>query len=305
MSQPQHSNGSSDAVDDADSIESQRPTTEHSRLGSLTARVLTTIPKPMLGVRETMFKKMAVKSIENYHKTAGGDAIGINAKAGQRIDLEPVQYRTPEEVEEGEQPGWKAKGRDKVWQPAKEGNSVNFLGRAPTVVLEDDEHVEAGFLAPRIGQAIELENYWPLFTNAEINAVLDAGAAGNGQAIADGGNVVDFEIESPGKWAQDNVVDLDSGAGYDGMRISTAKAREWQAEHTDSEHMQMQEDRGFLRGLANGDEGPSMFKFILLWIGSLLAALALILLGPELISGGGGGGGGINPLMINALSVIA
>jgi len=294
--------GESDADSTVDEPDNDRPTKEESTIGRLGATALSWIPKPLLGVRGTLYKRMAIKGVENYHKTAGGDAIAINGKAGQQVDLEPVQYRSPEDVDEGEKPGWKAKGRNKVWNPGKEGNSVNYLGRTPTVLLEDDEHVEAGWLAPRVGQAIELDNYWPLFTDANINAVIDAQpSAGGGQAMADGGMGINLELDSPGQWAGDNIVDLDSGSGYDGMRISTAKAREWQAEHTDSEHMQMQEDRGYLRGLANGDEGPGMFKLLLLWIGTLLGALALILLGPELV--GGGGGGSINPL-ISSLSLL-
>ncbi|MFP4218497.1 MAG: hypothetical protein ACLFR6_06630, partial [Salinarchaeum sp.] len=239
----------------------------------------------------------AIKGIENYYKTTGGDAIAINGQAGQQIDLEPVLYRSPEEVDEGEKPGWKVKGRDKVWNPGKEGNSVNYLGRTPTVLLEDDEHVEAGWLAPRIGQAIELDNYWPLFTNANINAVIDYGPnqATNG-AVADGGTPIELELDSPGKWAQDNIIDLNSGDGYDGMRISTAKAREWQAEHIDSEHMQFQEDRGYLQGLANGDEGPGIVKLLMLCAAIILGTLAIVLLGPELVSGGDGGAG-LNPLI--------
>jgi len=284
-------------VEDAD-----RPETDHSRIGSLAARTISLLPKPLLGVRGTLYKRMAVKGIENYYKTSGGDAIAINGKAGQQIDLEPVLYRSPEEVEEGEKPGWKVKGRDKVWNPGKEGNSVNYLGRTPTVLLEDDEHVEAGWLAPRIGQAIELDNYWPLFTDANINAVIDAQpSAGGGQAMADGGMGINLELDSPGQWAGDNIVDLDSGSGYDGMRISTAKAREWQAEHTDSEHMQMQEDRGYLRGLANGDEGPGVFKLLLVCAAIILGTLAIVFVLPELI--GGEGGSSINPL-ISTLSVL-
>jgi hypothetical protein len=284
-----------------ESEEPKRPTKEESTLGRLGAKLITTIPKPMLGVRETMFKRMAIKSIENYHKAAGGDAIGINAKAGQRVELEPVLYRTPQEIDEGEKPGWKVKGRDKVWNAASEGNSVNYLGRAPTVMLEDDDHVEAGWLAPRIGEAIELDNYWPLFTDPEINAVVDVNNTAGGRAVADGGMNIDLELESPGQWAQDNIVDLDSGPGYDGMRISTKKAREWRAENTDSEHMQMQEDRGYLRGLANGDEGPGIIKLLLICAGIILGTLGIVLLGPRLISGGGGGGGALPSLMVNSL----
>ena len=286
----------------SDSDDTGRPTKEESTIGALGAKVLTSIPKPLLGIRGTLFKRMAIKGIENFHKTAGGDAVAINAKAGQQLELEPVLYRTPEEVEEGEKPGWKVKGRDKVWNPAKEGNSVNYLGRTPMVNLEDDEHVEAGWLAPRVGQAIELDNYWPIFTNPEINAVIDAGDPAGADARADGGMNVDLELDSPGRWAGDNLIDLDSGDGYDGMRISASKAREWQAEHTDSEHMQMQEDRGYLRGLASGDDTDVVRIFLYAAL-LVIGVLAVVLLGPELV-GGSDGGGGINPLMIDMAATL-
>ena len=278
-----------------------RPTKDESAIGRATGSLLANVPKPLLGIRGTLFKRMAIKGIENYHKTAGGDAIAINGKAGQQIDLEPVIYRSPEEVDEGEKPGWKVKGRNKVWNPGKEGNSVNYLGRTPTVLLEDDEHVEAGWLAPRIGQAIEMDKYWPIFTNANINAVIDAQPAAGGQAIADGGMGINLELDSPGEWAGDNIIDLGSGDGYDGMMISTAKAREWQAEHTDSEHMQMQEDRGYLRGLASGDDTDVVRIFLYAAL-LVIGVLAVVLLGPELV--GGSDGGGINPLMIDIAATL-
>ena len=282
-----------------------RPEKDHSTIGAVGAKLVSTVPKPLLGIRGTLYKRMVVKGLENYHKTAGGDAVAINAKAGQQIDLEPVIYRTPEEVDEGEKPGWKVKGRDKVWNPAKEGNSVNYLGRTPLVNLEDDEHVEAGWLAPRAGHAIELDNYWPIFRDAQINAVIDAGQAAPGAngARADGGQMsVDLELDKPGKWAGDNLIDLGSGDGYDGMRISTAKAREWQAEHTDSEHMQMQEDRGYLRGLASGDDTDVVRIFLYAAL-LVIGVLAVVLLGPELV-GGSDGGGGMNPLMIDMAATL-
>ncbi|CAI49742.1 uncharacterized protein NP_7026A (plasmid) [Natronomonas pharaonis DSM 2160] len=251
-----------------------------------------------------LFKRMAVKSIENYHKKAGGDAVGIVAKEGQQIDLIPVKYRTPEEVDEGEKAGWKAKGIDKVWNPGPEGYSVNYIGRTPTVPLQRDDHVEAGWLKPRIGTAIELDNYWPLFVNPDITANIDYGAAGGSQrARADGGindPAVSFELDSPGEWAGDNIIDLDSGDGYDGMRISFNKAKEWRAETTTSESMQMQEDRGFLRGRLSGDEGPSLFKLLLLCAAIILGVLAIVLIGPQLV-GGEDGGSSMNPLLVNSL----
>jgi hypothetical protein len=276
-----------------------RPTKEESTLGKLGAKLLTTVPKPILGVRGTLFKRMAVKSIENYHKVAGGDAVAINAKAGQQLALEPVAYRAPEECEEGQQPGWRVKGREKAWDPAKEGNSVNYLGRTPVVALEDDAHVEAGWLAPRIGQAIEMDQYWPLFSDPEITAHINYGGATQNGALADGGTgSINFTLDDMGQYADDAIVDLNSGPGYDGMRISMSKAREWQAEHAESEAMQMQEDRGYLRGLANADDGPSLFKLLLVCAAIILGTLFAVFGLPQLLGGSGVGAGGINPLML-------
>jgi len=295
--------------------DSDRPTTDESTIGRLAGGLLASVPKPLLGIRGTLFKRMAVKSLENYYKTSGGDAIAINAKAGQALDLEPVAYRAPEEVDEGEKHGWRVKGRDKVWNPTSEGNSVNYLGRTPTIVVEDDDHVEAGFLAPRIGQAIETDQYAPVFTNPTFKSVFDV----NGQqqrthngAVADGGETAavhqdldqwaqahlgGLELDSPGVFSGETLIDIDSGDGYDGMRISGHKAREWQAETAESEQMQMQEDRGYIRGLAQAEDGPSIVKLLLICAAIILGVLAIVFIGPELL-GGGGGGGGINPLML-------
>ena len=276
--------------------EPERPTKAESTIGRWTGKAIATIPKPLLGVRETLFKRMALKAINNYYKTvSGSDAIAINAKAGQRLDLEPVAYRAPDECEDDEKPGWYAQNRDKSWDPAADGGSVNFLGgKTPTILLEDDDHVEAGTLAPRIGQAIELDNYWPLFTDANINAVLDASPGANG-ARADGGMGVELELDSPGKWAGDNVIDLSSADGHDGMRISTKKAKEWRPERADSEAMKRAEDRGRLME-ALGGEDTDVVRLFLYAALLVIGVLAVVLLGPELV--GGGGGGGINPLTV-------
>jgi hypothetical protein len=304
-------------VDAGESEIPERPTKPESTVGRVTGKLLATIPKPLIGVRETMFKRMFTKALENYHKTAGGDAIGINARDNQKIELEPVLFRSPEEVDEGEQPGWKVKGRDKVWKATEEG-SVDYLGRVPVVNLEDDAHVEAGWLAPRIGHAIEHEQYQPVFTNPTFKSVFDVGGQqASPNALADGGQNVGpqeeldrwaqqhlggLELDNPGIFSGETLIDLDSGDGYDGMRISASKASEWQAEHAASEQMQMQEDRGYLRGLAHGDDGPSVVKLLLICAAIILGALAIIELGPILL--GGGGGGGINPLTISALGAL-
>ena len=185
---------------------------------------------------------------------------------------------------------------------------MNYLGKTPVVALEDDAHVEAGWLAPRIGHAIELDNYRPIFTNTQLTAVAPLAPdpqTGNG-TLADGGAIhpseVGLEPNSPGQWGGDNLIDLDSGEGYDGMRISMQKAREWQAETADSEQMQMQEDRGYLRGLAEGDETDVVRIFLYAAL-LVIGVLAVVLLGPELV-GGSDGGGGMNPLMIDMAATL-
>jgi hypothetical protein len=304
----EQANGHVDAADAVDPVETapdrESPETDESRIGRWAGKAIATVPKPMIGIRETLFKRMAIKSINNYYKSiSGADAIAINAKAGQRLDLEPVAYRPPDKCGDGESPGWYAKDRDKTWHPASEGNSVNFLGgKTPTVVLEDDDHVEAGFLAPRIGEAIELDNYWPVFTNANINAVIDAGA-GPTAARADGGMGVDLELESPGEWAGENIIDLDSGP-HDGMRITTAKAKEWRAEQADSEAMKRAEDRGRLMEALSGDDTDvkKLFLYAALLVIGVLTVVEVL---PVVLGGGGGGGGGsINPLIIGLAGVL-
>ena len=293
-------NGHADAEPAKDTTP-EPDTSGGERAAGIAAKAITVgakaIPK-----QSTLFRKLALNSIKQYHKRDGGDALAIDARAGQQLDLTPVKYRSAGECDEGEKPGWVAKDGTKTWHAASEGRVVDYLNNTPIVALDRDSHVECGWLRPRIAEAIELDNYDGLYTNPQLNLVADA-TASNGQAVADGGTP-ELELGSPGQWAGDALVDLDSGEGYDGMRVSFRKATEWMSEQTTTQEMQMQEDRGYIRGLANGDSGPSVFKLLLLCAAIILGTLAIVLLGPELV-GGGGGGGGINPLMINALSVIA
>ena len=270
------------------------------RAAGVAAKAITVGTK-LIPRQSTLFRKLALNSIKQYHKRAGGDALAIDARAGQQLDLTPVKFRSAGECDEGEKPGWVAKDGTKTWNAASEGRVVDYLNNTPIVALDRDSHVECGWLRPRIAEAIELDNYDGLYTNPQLNLVADA-TASNGQAVADGGTP-ELELGSPGQWAGDAVVDLDSGEGYDGMRVSFRKATEWMSEQTTTQEMQMQEDRGYIRGLAGGDT-PSITKLLLICAAIILGGFAIGFIGRAL-GGGGGGGGGINPLMINALSVIA
>jgi hypothetical protein len=284
---------------DADGEPDDRPDLRAKTEAGL-AKAMTTLPR-LIPRQSRLFRKLALNSIKMYHKRAGGDALALDARAGQQLDLTPVKYRPAGECDEGEKPGWVAKDGTHTWSAASEGRVVDYLNNTPVVALDRDSHVECGWLRPRIAEAIELDNYDGIYTNPQVQLVADAQA--NGQAVADGGNP-SLELGSPGQWAGDALVDLDSGEGYDGMRISFRKASEWASEQTTAQEMQMQEDRGYIRGLANGDDGPSVTKLLLLCAGIILGALAIIELGPLLLGGSGGGGGSINPLMIGLAGLV-
>jgi hypothetical protein len=263
-----------------------------------------TAPFKIVPKRGTIYRKLFGASLKQYHKVGGGDALGLIAEPGQSLDLRPIKYRAPKECEEGERPGWVEKGGDKVWHAGSEGRVVDYIGNVPIVALERDGHVEAGWLKPRIGQAIELDNYQGVFTNPEITAdvvadlSVDSAADTNGALTDGGGSVVDVGLSDIGNYAGAEVVDLDSGDAYDGMRVDFRKASEWAFEQTTTEAMQMQEDRGYLRGQLSAEDGPSATKLLLICAAIILGALGIIEVLPVLLSGGGGGGGSINPLMI-------
>lgn len=279
------------------------------RIADGLGKAIATMPK-LIPRQSRLFRKMALSSLKNYHKRSGGDALAIEAQPGQQIDVVPVKYKPPESTDEEERGGWHIKGRDKTYDPGPDGQNVSFIdGKIPTVLLHSDASTETGWLAPRIGQAIELDNYSPVFVGPTLakQQPQATAAAGNG-ALADGGQSVPvqtpsvdgFDMIDPGQFSGDNIVDLSSGDGHSGMRISLKKAKEWFAEEADSEKMQMQEERGYLAGLANNDKHDAAKLFLYAALFSI-AVIATVLLGPKLI--GGDGGGSINPL-VSSLSLL-
>ena len=240
--------------------------------------LLSTLSRP-IPFTGRLFHRLAVKSLENYHKKAGGDAIGIVTQPNGSVSFVPIKHKPPEVCEDGERPGWHAKGVDKVWNAGSEGQTVRYLGKTPIVPLHADDTVEAGWMKPRIAEAIELDQDRPIYTDPTIEAVIDASS---GQARTDGG-VRRFEITDPGEWLGDAVVDLSSGEGYDGMRISFEKAHEWFSEQTTSETMQMQEERGYIMGLQHGGDGPDLVKIMLIAAAIVLGTLGIVFVLPELL----------------------
>lgn len=265
------------------------------------AGTITTAASLIPVLREKFTRTLTLKSLKKYHDVTPGDAIGLIAEPGQNLDIQPIGYRPPKECDEGERPGWVERGGDKVWHAGSEGRVVDYIGDTPVVALERDGHVEAGWLKPRIGQAIELDRYDGLYRYPQIEAdvVADLGApSGDTTALADGGesmSVVDVSMQDLGEYQGAQILDLDSGDGYDGMRVDFRKASEWAFETTATEEMQMQQERGWLMGQLGSDstDAARIFLYAALLV---LGILAIVFLGPELINGSGGGGG-INPLL--------
>jgi len=273
------------------------------RLARVTAGTVAFGTRLIPKLRERLYRRLTTKSLKGYYKTAPGDAIGLIAEPGQKLDLRPVGYRAPKDCEEHQKPGWVERGGDKVWNAGTEGRVVDYLGDTPIVALERDSHVEAGWLKPRIAQAIEFDNYDGLYTNPEINADvvadLSVDSATGGGAVADGGTqpgVVDVGLQDLGQYQGAQILDLDSGDGYDGMRIDFGKASDWAFETTASEELEKAQERGRLKGMLGTDQTDLAKVYFWAAIFALLV-IATVTIGPSLV-GGGGGGGGINPLTV-------
>ena len=274
-----------------------------SAIGGLALKTAKLIPK-----QSTLFRRLALGGLKGYYKRSGADALGIEARPNGEMDLVPISYLASEVTDEGQRPGWQLHGRDRTYDAASMGDSVHYLKDTPIVPLHSDSTVESTWMAPRIAEAIEMDHYWPIFTNPQIQAVFDVPqptAAQNGDrgALADGGQLdpadqfLSFNINDPGHYAGDSVVDLNSGEGHDGMRISFSKAQDILDERTTSERMDMQEQRGRIMSQLSGGKEEYAMKMMLIAGAVIVLAFAALKGIPLLLGSGGGGGASINPLL--------
>jgi hypothetical protein len=252
------------------------------------------------------WKRLAERSLYYYHKRSGGDRLALEKRPNGQIELTPVKWRPPETLDElEERPGWKAKGKDKVWEPTAEGQTGARIGKTPVVPVDAQSWRDSSWAEASVAEAIDLDRWRPLFNveAADLRATVDMQGQG-GQAVADGGvaNVEFDPRDSP--VFEDAIIDISSAEEYDGKAISWWKVKELYGEKTTTDEMQKQEDRGFLAGRSKENLKSWMLKILL--IGGAVAVAGLI--GPELISGllggGGGGGGSIMPFTITPFGVI-
>jgi hypothetical protein len=252
------------------------------------------------------WKRLAERSLYYYHKRSGGDRLALEKRPNGQIELTPVKWRPPETLDELEdRPGWKAKGKDKVWEPVAEGQTGGRIGKTPVVPVDAQSWRDSSWAEASVAEAVDLDRWRPLFNveAADLRATVDMQGQG-GQAVADGGVAnVEFDARDSPVF-EDAIIDISSPDEYDGKAISWWKVKELYGEKTTTDEMQKQEDRGFLAGRSKENLKSWMLKILL--IGGAVAVAGLI--GPELISGllgggGGGGGGSIMPFTITPPSL--
>jgi hypothetical protein len=255
---------------------------------------------------EKLWKKLGLGFVNKYHKAAGGDRLGFVESPNGTVDLVPVKYVPAEQCDEDEQPGWRAKGVDKTWKPTDAGEAQLRLGSTPIVPLPSDSHRAATYAEARIAEAIDQGDDRPLYRvdSADLTATIDmAGGGGQAGAVADGGQVQNLTFDPRGSPIFEDILVEIGGDDYEGSAVSFRKVQEMYKESTTSEEMRKQETRGFIAGRSAKDWGATAVKIMLIALG----IIAVVTLGPPLISnlfgggGGGGGGGGIIPIAIGAL----
>lgn len=255
---------------------------------------------PYLGSK--IWKAIAVKSLYHYHRAHGGDRTGFEVTPSNKIRLTPVKWKGPESVGDDEKPGWRAKGRDKVWSPTTLGQTGPRLGKTPVIPLDSDSWKATSILESRVAEAVDLGETRPLYRvdEANLTATISMDEGPKGEPLADGGYGVEdvqFDPRSSPIF-EDTIIDLGSD-DYDGQAVSWWKAKELMLERTTTDEMHNQEERGFLAGRSRKDMMRWMWKIFL--IAGLVAVAGLI--GKELVfvlfgAGGGGGGSGIIPLTL-------
>lgn len=252
--------------------------------------------------RARLMKKLMLGATYKYWKLSGGDALGLRARPNGQIAPTPVKWKDAiqplDEVgQERQKPGWKVKNEDRAFGPGAEGRNVDWFGKTPVILLDDDNPEKFNTLDARISECLEdPERVDALFESAEINVtgMIDKrriDAESGQQAVADGGTVqvedhYDVLFGSIGRGRlKDKLIDVSSGEGFDGMRVSWRKVQEQRHEQTTTEEMQNQEVRGWLAGKAGDDHSDLVKKLMLYFILAVLGLVAIIFLGPPLLTG--------------------
>jgi len=265
---------------------------EFSKTGATT--LLTLMP-----FAENVWRKLAYFAIYQYHKRAGGDAVGLSHMPSGSVRMEAVKYKDAD-IEDQQPAGWHSKDRDRSWDEGADGREIDYLGgKTPIALFDESATQRATPLEARYAQALDLDHVEGVFLNANLQQVTVDAPSGGAQAIADGGVAQRTTVDAKGPLA-DSVVDIGPRDGHQGMRISVRKVKETYREKTDSEKMEEISRLSFLAGRMGNMDRSDVVKIMLIALGIVAAAT----MGPGLVEGifssasaatSGSGGGGMIP----------
>lgn len=271
-----------------------------SLLGTMLFELGTLIPKS-----GTIFKRMFYAGAHGYYRKSGGDALGLNALPNGGIEAIPVKYKQAID-DADEQPGWKAKGREKTWHEGAGGRDTDRLGgKTPVVLLDDDATERYPRSMMRAVEGLDLDQYSPVYTQPKVEQViqLPEGFQDDGErARADGGQMVkdiDWQVTDHGEFGEDVWIDPTTPAG-DGLRLSLRSSKELLAEKTDSQKIRDAKQRGILAGMDPGDTRDQIKMLIICGL-IIVGALFVVLVLPDII---GGSASGVTDGMTSPISLM-
>lgn len=272
--------------------------------------------------RTRLFRRLMMVSTYRYYKLAGGDVLALRARESGKIEPTPAKWvdaaqSVDDLADEGPaRPGWKLKNEERVYGPGAEGRNLDWFGKTPVILLDDDNPERFTSLDARVAEALEDPTRTDaLYEDATVNVTgiidqraYDPEGSGGENVVADGGAAVRDEYDvvfneiAKGR-LKDKLVDVSSRPGDDGMRVSFRKVQEMRFEQTTTEEMRNQEVRGFLAGKADTDKSDLVKKLALYFIIGLVLVVFAFIFGPSVIGGmAGGGGGGIMPFMLGVFA---
>jgi hypothetical protein len=251
-----------------------------------------------------VWQRMVAWSLQQWHKKAGGDAIGLVVEPNGKIEPTPVKYKAQSvEDEDAERAGWHEKGGSRTWHEGADGREVDRLGKTPVVWLDSASTQRATTTEARFAQCLDLDRTNRLVQLADEGqfdiTVQMADSAAADQPLADGGMAWQaVETSVQGAIKERALVDIGSG-DHDGMRLDPRKVKETYREKTGGEQLDEVERLGFLAGLLSADQDKTGFviKVLLIALGFVAAALV----GPDLMSQAGSAGGSTLPIMLGGL----
>lgn len=273
--------------------------TQQVRLFVLNVLLLATRFVPL---SQRFWRGVLQAGITGLHKTAGGDAINFVVDQG-RIRPEPVKFDRGGSDSPVDDPRW-IDQHGNFWKSPDEAKSTYLMGKIPVVWSSSKGNELGTHVQAEVAELLDLGKDRELYESATVSHVKMKNELPNGDpsAVADGGVASNqwqeyVTVEDPGTLS-DVLVDLNEGlAGGDAGRVvSMEKFYEVYPSTPGSEEMQTQ----FMLGqLAERDQGAQL-RFAMKVMLIALGVIAIVVLGPPIVSalfGGGGGGGAVGPVL--------